>query len=166
MILATHAVVGAAVARLFPHYPIIGFLAAFASHYVLDAIPHWNYHLRSFRSTKETGHGRPDMVWGRDFLIDLSRIALDGSLGVGLAFLLFRPQSWRDVFITLAGIVGGVLPDALEFLYWKCGDTLLGRLQRFHRAVHTKEDIKSPMIGIFLQAVLVGLVSLFFYCTL
>jgi hypothetical protein len=158
MILATHAIVGAAVARLFPHYPIIGFLAAFASHYVLDAIPHWNYHLRSFRST-ETTHGRPDMAWGRDFLIDLSRIAFDGILGVGLAFLLFRPQSWHDAFITLLGIAGGVLPDVLQFLYWKLGGKPLGWLQRIHHAVHFKEDIENPIVGASLQ---VGLVALLF----
>ena len=159
MILATHAVVGAAVARLFPHYPLIGFLAAFASHYVLDAVPHWNYHLRSFRSTKETGRGRPDMTWGRDAFVDLSRIALDGMLGVGLAFLIFRPQSWHDALITLLGIAGGVLPDALEFLYWKLGGKPLAFLQWMHHTIHFKEDIKNPIIGASLQ---VGLVAILF----
>lgn len=157
MILATHAIVGAAVAHLFPRYPLIGFLLAFASHFVLDAIPHWNYRLRSFRSTKETGRGRPDMAWGKDFLIDLSKIALDGLLGVGLAFLLFRPQSWHDVLITLVGVMGGVLPDALQFLYWKLGGKPLAWFQRAHHAAHFGEDIENPIVGASLQAVFVGI---------
>lgn len=155
MILATHAIVGAAVAHLFPNHPIIGFFLAFASHYVLDAIPHWNYRLHSFRSTKETGRGRPDMAWGKDFFVDLSKIALDGLLGVGLAFLLFRPQSWHDALITLVGVAGGVLPDALQFLYWKLGGRPLAWLQRVHHAVHFREDIENPIVGASLQAVFI-----------
>lgn len=97
------------------------------------------------------------MAWGRDFFVDLSKIALDGVLGLGLAFLLFRPQSWHDVLITLVGIVGGVLPDALEFLYWKLGGKPLVWLQRLHHATHFKEDIKNPIIGASLQVVFIGI---------
>ena len=155
MILATHAIVGAAVAHLFPHHPIIGFFLAFASHFVLDAIPHWNYHLTSFRAARDSGTGRQDMVWGKAFLTDLVKIGLDGMLGVGLALLLFPPQSGYDALLTLAGVAGGVLPDALEFLYWKLGTTPLRWAQRFHNAVHFKEDIQSPFVGASLQAALV-----------
>ncbi len=157
MILATHAIVGAAVAHLFPHHPVIGFLLACASHFVLDAIPHWDYHLRSLESKKEFGRGRPDMAWGRDFFIDLSKIALDGVSGVGVAFLLFRPQSWHDVLITLVGIAGGVLPDVLQFLYWKLGGKPLAWAQWVHDTFHFKKSIESPIIGASLQIVFVGI---------
>lgn len=160
MILATHAVVGAAVARLFPQYPLIGFFAALASHYFLDSLPHWHYRLHSFRSTKETTHGRPDMVWGRDFAADLFKIALDGLLGVGLVFVLFPLRSWYDAMITCIGIAGGVLPDALQFIYWKLGGKFSVWMQRLHDWAHGKKEIHNAIGGVLSQVVLVALVGL------
>ena len=47
MILTTHAIVGGALASLFPTHPITAIAAGFASHFVIDAIPHWDYPLQS-----------------------------------------------------------------------------------------------------------------------
>jgi hypothetical protein len=47
MILSTHAVVGGAIASLFPSHPVLVAVAAFASHFAIDAIPHWDYPLRA-----------------------------------------------------------------------------------------------------------------------
>ena len=43
MILTTHAIVGAALASFLPSHPIAAFVAGFASHFALDAIPHVDY---------------------------------------------------------------------------------------------------------------------------
>jgi hypothetical protein len=45
MILSTHAIVGGAIASLFPSHPILIAAAGFTSHLVIDAIPHWDYPL-------------------------------------------------------------------------------------------------------------------------
>jgi hypothetical protein len=42
MILSTHAIVGAAIASFLPSHPTIAFVLGFGSHFVLDAIPHWD----------------------------------------------------------------------------------------------------------------------------
>jgi hypothetical protein len=47
MILSTHAIVGGALASLFPSHPVVIIAAGFASHFAIDAIPHWDYKLRS-----------------------------------------------------------------------------------------------------------------------
>jgi len=43
MILTTHAIVGAALASFLSSHPAAAFVAGFASHFVLDAIPHVDY---------------------------------------------------------------------------------------------------------------------------
>jgi hypothetical protein len=47
MILSTHAIAGAAIASFLPSHPTAAFVLGFASHFVLDAIPHWDYPIRS-----------------------------------------------------------------------------------------------------------------------
>jgi hypothetical protein len=47
MILTTHAVVGAALASFVPSHPATAFVLGFASHFVLDAIPHVDYPIKS-----------------------------------------------------------------------------------------------------------------------
>ena len=41
--LMTHAIVGAAIVGLVPAHPLLGLSLAFASHFILDALPHWDY---------------------------------------------------------------------------------------------------------------------------
>jgi len=47
MILSTHAIVGAALASFLPSHPAAAFVAGFASHFALDAIPHVDYLIKS-----------------------------------------------------------------------------------------------------------------------
>ena len=47
MILSTHAVVGAALASFVPSHPLAALVIGFASHFALDAIPHWDYPIKS-----------------------------------------------------------------------------------------------------------------------
>jgi hypothetical protein len=46
-ILSTHAIVGAAIASFLPSHPTTAFVLGFGSHFVLDAIPHWDCPIRS-----------------------------------------------------------------------------------------------------------------------
>ena len=88
MTLTTHAVVGAAAASLFPEHPYLAFAAGFASHFAIDALPHWEYghYLRSMQWDPAQGM-HTDMRLGKDFVRDLAIIAGDALLGFVLTFV-------------------------------------------------------------------------------
>ena len=136
MTLTTHAVVGAAAASLFPEHPYLAFGAGFASHFAIDALPHWDYghYLRSMQWDPAQGM-HTDMRLGKDFVRDLAVIAGDALLGFVLTFvaawiLKVSPE------IALVGAGAGIYPDLLQFVYYKIRKTrlepMLHDLQTFH----------------------------------
>ena len=158
MVLSTHAVIGAAVAQLFPTHPLVGFTLGFASHFVADAIPHWHYHVGSV--VREEGSKKGvDMVFrNKHFPYDLLKIGTDGLLGLGLAVFFFGASSPVLFSATVFGAVGGMLPDALQFVYWKWKHEPLASLQRFHHWVHAKSDLNArAFVGPAFQAALICL---------
>jgi hypothetical protein len=160
MTLTTHAVVGAAIASSMPNYPVVGLILAFASHFVLDAIPHWDYPLSS-QKTDNVNHMNDDMVINKDFFIDLLKIGTDMSCGVLLALLLFTLHGPHLFWIPMIGVFGAVLPDALQFAYFKWRREPLIALQRFHLWIHAKRDFDNkPLVGIPFQIAIMVLVVL------
>lgn len=153
MILATHAVAGAAVANLLPGHPMLGFVAGFVSHFFLDAIPHWHYALLSSRHD----HNNPmnsDIVLNKDFPLDLFKMGCDTLLGIELAVLFFHVSTPYFLSATLLGAIGGILPDALQFAYFKWRHEPLVSLQRFHHWIHAKESLdRYPIFGPFAQII-------------
>lgn len=148
MTLATHAVVGAAAASFFPASPLLAAGAAFASHYLIDAIPHGHYRLFSLRHAERPLEN--DMQFGRLFIVDLLRTGADFTIGIALSLFLFS-GSENGILIPLIGVVAGVLPDPLQFAYWKIRREPLTSLQRFHIWVHAKRDLshrRAHTIGI------------------
>jgi hypothetical protein len=80
VILSTHAIVGAAVASLMPDHPALAFASGVASHFAIDAIPHWDYPLRAISVKPNTGTALK-LNW---FLFqDLGLIMLDACVGFG-----------------------------------------------------------------------------------
>jgi len=161
MTLTTHAVVGAALASSMPNYPLLGFAAAFASHFVLDAIPHWDYSLSS-QKTDGVNHMNDDMRIDKSFVRDLARISLDMSCGIALALLFFTFHSPHLFWVPMVGAFGAVLPDALMFASWKWRHEPLTGLQRFHLWIHAKTRLGKPLLGISLQAAVIALVVIAF----
>lgn len=155
MILSTHAIIGAAVARLLQGHPILGFFAAFASHFFADAIPHWEYKLHSYTDDKEHPL-RSNMVFGRSFLRDLIFTGLDFGLGILVSWIFFigpADQAFVSAhYEVLLGALGGVLPDFFQLLYWKLRWWPLKQLQRFHLWIHSRVKLNDrPFLGITLQ---------------
>ncbi len=146
MTLATHAVVGAAIARLIPKHPIAGFFFAFISHFLIDAIPHGHYRLFSTKRDSENPLN-DDMVLGKNFILDLLNIGLDLLIGIGLTFAIFNQSSYLTLCL---GIIGGVLPDALQFAYWKIRKEPLTSLQKFHHNIHAKKKFNDNLPIAFL----------------
>jgi len=135
MILTNHAITGAALASLIPNQPLVGFSVGFLSHFVLDAIPHWDYNLES---KKEDGNKmNDDLVINRKFAKDILKIGTDGMTGLLLAYFLFSFYMKVSVFAVLCGAIGAMTPDALQFVYMKWRHQPLVSFQHFHIWIHT-----------------------------
>lgn len=151
MVLAPHAIVGAATAVVFRKHPIIAVCAAFLSHFVLDAIPHWHYRLASWHKDPSRPHGIR-VVFGKTIVRDLSIAAIDFSIGTGAALaasLMFVPHYF---LLVLAGAIAGILPDALQIVYYLFPDSAIRYLQRFHMAVHSKKNLdEQSSLGVAFQ---------------
>ncbi len=156
MILTTHAIVGAAAGRLFSD-PYMAFAAGFASHFIMDTIPHWAYALKS-RIRNEEEPLKEDIALNRKFIDDLARIGLDFIIGVSAAIFIFQSE---DGFIgapinLLAGMAGGLLPDFMQFLYFKIRREPLIFFQKLHIYVHQGGgDILALPYGISSQIIII-----------
>ena len=165
MILATHAITGVALATITPDQPILAFTAGVVSHFLLDAIPHWDYELRSKREN-ENNPLNNDMIIGRDFWFDLIKLGADTFLGLVLGWLFFYSffigHGSLGLLTFTAGAIGGLLPDALQFAYFKLRPPAGGwltALQRFHYWIHADHEKKlEPVIGVISQAFLVAVI--------
>jgi len=152
--LTTHAIVGAAIASLLPAHPYLAISAAFASHFLLDAVPHWDYPIRSDSIKPTVGAA---IKYDGDLLADMLTIGGDAVLGMGLALLLVaRPN---NLGLVLCGAAAAILPDALQFAYMRFPHEPLISLQRFHLWMHASRDLRGrPILGLTAQ---IGLVLLF-----
>jgi hypothetical protein len=154
VILTTHAIVGAAITTLMPAHPYLGISAAFASHFLLDAIPHWDYPIRS---DSVNPHVAAAMKYDGRLVADMLTIGTDAVLGMALALLLL---SGRGNFALVAcGAGAAMLPDALQFAYMRCPREPLVSLQRFHTWIHASRSLRErPILGVSAQ---MGLVVFF-----
>ncbi len=154
MTLTTHAVVGAAVASLLPQYPVLGLCAAFASHFLIDAIPHRDYTIAS--SSIDPKIGAP-MKYDKAFFRDVIVIGGDALFGVFLSLLFFAtPQNFLLVFL---GACIGILPDPLQFVYAHFPHQPFATLHCFHHWIHTRHRLKDSLfVGVVSQLVFVLLV--------
>lgn len=151
MILTTHAVVGAAAALAVSHNPLLAFFAACVSHFLLDAIPHWDYDIKSLvRNPTDSIQYR--IKPGKPFLRDLALAGLDGTAGVASAVILGFFFFSGQVEVALLGAIGGVLPDFLQLVHWVFPRAPLSGLQRFHRWIQSHASLKKmPILGVAAQ---------------
>ena len=118
MILASHIIVSGLLGATTQNY----FLAAvfgLSSHYMLDVIPHWDYLSDEFISKIKTETG---FLKNKKFWRTMLKVAFDILIGLSLLFVIFItttknpiPKNIIPIFIS---IFFGVLPDALQLLYW------------------------------------------------
>jgi hypothetical protein len=155
MILATHAIIGAAAAKVFYPNTAVASIIAFLSHFIFDAIPHWDYKLSSLLKKEQNSSIDNDMVLGKGFVLDIFKISLDFFGGIILSFILLNPSE-NQQSIVLIGALSGMLPDALQFLYWKTKIEPFKTIQKFHGFFHSKKKLKTKFIwGILFQATIV-----------
>jgi hypothetical protein len=147
MTLTTHAISGAAIASLLPTHPMLAIGAAFASHFLIDAIPHWDYPISSSSVSPQIGS---KMKFDKALFFDMTRIGFDALLGLSLAWLLFAAPHFS--WIIMLGALVAMIPDPLQFVYAHFKHEPLISLQRFHMWIHTKERLKGkPLLGVASQ---------------
>lgn len=155
MTLTTHALIGVSAASFLPKYPLLAFSAAFLSHFIIDAIPHWDYPIKSLEQNLDNPLENK-IAANKKFITDLIRIGFDFLIGITLSFLIFQPKNLIIGQTVFMGAIGGILPDPLQFLYWKIKKEPLISLQRFHIWIHTKTNLNDkPLIGIAFQIILI-----------
>jgi len=108
MLETPHVAVGAAIASKIPN-PLIAVPLAFASHFVLDAVPHWNPHIVT--ETKKYG-----MPTKKSVVV----IVIDSTLALAFgSFVAYQalPNTGHAITI-LAASLASVLPDLAESPYF------------------------------------------------
>jgi len=164
MILTTHAVFGAAVASLVPDHPIIGFTLGFASHFVLDAIPHKDYELISIESDSKSKIQLINILQKKFSLLrDIIFVSLDALVGFILAFLFFFNPAYPWIFFV--GAFGSLIPDGMTFLYLIFKNKSLAAFYHFHSGyIHSRYILKlNQFVGVIFQFVTVVVLIIIMY---
>ena len=157
MTLTTHAIVGAALASFLTASPLAAAAIAFASHFALDAIPHWDYPIASASVQPDKAAA---MQYDRALVRDVAVIGLDALLGTAIGLVLFASPS--NFSIVLLGAAMAILPDPLQFLYGRFPREPLRTLQLFHGWIHTERRLEGrPVFGLVTQLGFVLLVVAF-----
>lgn len=136
-----HILTGALIGQVAPT-PAASFLGGVASHFLLDVIPHAEGD--TFRQDPKAGPG-----------VELIEAAVELAVGVGaVAWLAGQCTSARVLSLGL-GILGGLLPDLIDFpldTFW--GVTILHR-RRWHWTVQRRH----AALGILTQVVMIGVAA-------
>ena len=154
MILTTHAIAGAAIGSLLPGFPAAAFVLGFASHFALDALPHWDYPIGSASIHPKKGGA---LTLDRALTLDLFHIGLDFALGIGVSLSFFHQPAALPAICD--GLIGGVLPDFLQFVYTRFPKSPIRHLQTFHERIHSPRRLRDEgktAIGIAAQVAIVA----------
>jgi hypothetical protein len=145
MLETPHVAVGVAIATKFPN-PWIAIPLAFASHFVLDRVPHWNPHL--YTETKKTG--KPSKKSTTIALIDIGMALILGS-----AFAYAALPDRGMALLILACSLFSVLSDAVKYPYYylKIRSKFMVAWVNFERSLQV--DTKGVFLGIFTQVVII-----------
>ncbi len=152
MTLTTHAVVGSLVGALAAHNLPLAATLGFVSHFAMDSIPHWDYHLSSTHEDHDNKLNSDMRVSDTKFAFDLLKIGIDVMLGLVVVKLLFYRSAWFLIIGAFIGALFAVLPDALQFVYWKFRHEPFISLQKFHIFMHAQTRLdKKPLLGVTSQ---------------
>lgn len=168
MILATHIVVAALAAKPVFQNPGLVFLFAIFSHYLIDAVPHWDYQLSSVKKDENNTIINATIIPNKKLLRnDLLKNLIDFLLGAAIVVLLISPfLNVKAIASIIALISGAILPDFLTGLnlVWKKFPIM--QLTKFHYFIHKKSrqlNIK-PLLGLNLNlAIIAAAILIYLY---
>jgi hypothetical protein len=76
-------------------------------------------------------------------------------LGISIAASALALSGRPVIPFVFIGALGGILPDALQFMYGRFPHEPLTSLQRFHIFVHGRYHISGTLLGIFAQIIFI-----------
>ncbi len=122
MVITPHILTSVALSRQINNIYLIPF-ASFILHFLVDAIPHWDYH--PFESTFKKGF----FIIGADYLISICIIFIIGFF-----------YNWRVLDYGLAFLASffGILPDIITVYikYYSLKNKLALKYRRLHNKIH------------------------------
>jgi len=128
-----HAIVGAAIATKVVH-PALAIPLSFASHFILEKVPHWNPHL----NTETEKFGRPTKRSTTIVIIDATTALVSGG------YIAYRALPNTALAITiLACCFFSVLPDVIEGPYFFLGvrDKAVKRWITFQKSLQVDTEV-------------------------
>lgn len=133
MLETPHVIVGAAIATKIPD-PLIAIPLAFASHFVLEMVPHWNPHLNS--ETKKYGH-----ISGRSTLF----VVIDSTLAL-VAGSIIAYQALPDTghaLTILFACLASILPDLVEapYFFLKMKGKIIEKWINFQKSIQSDVSV-------------------------
>lgn len=164
MTLTTHIVAGAAGARVFASNPVQGFIIGWLSHYVLDSIVHWDYPLTSAKPEIFAPNAKENLsLFNKALFGDALKVFFDVFLGFVLVFFFLDFRMDPRYSILIAGAMGAVIPDFLQFVFLVWKNRFLKFLQRIHVFIHAEGDLNDrPFLGIVSQAAIIFIILVLF----
>ena len=142
MLETPHVVLGAAIATKIPN-PWIAIPLAFASHFVLEKVPHWNPHINT--EIKKYGH-----VTTKSTIIIVIDSTLALAVGSYVAWLAL-PNTAHAATILLASLAS-VMPDLIEapYFFLKLRSRFILKWLAFQKSIQV--DI-TPFWGLLFQTI-------------
>ena len=128
-----HVIVGAAIATKVVH-PALAIPLAFASHFVLEKVPHWNPHL----NTETEKYGAPTKKSTMIVVADASLALISGS------YIAYRALPDTALAITvLAASFFSVLPDLIEgpYFFLKVRSEAVKRWIKFQKSLQVDTEV-------------------------
>jgi hypothetical protein len=149
MFIAGHAAAGALIGQQVGTNPILIFLLAFVSHFLMDIVPHGDGH-----------HVHDYFIGGKKHLKKLYNVLLVDSIATIILFALMMAYFQLNRMAVAWGVIGGVLPDLLVGIneIWKESKIKwFSKLHfRFHNALIDKIKVK-PWPGAIGQFIIIAL---------
>jgi hypothetical protein len=150
MLLTPHILVGALTGAKIQS-PWFVFILAFISHFILDAIPHREYEIRSLKRKKIN----------KKFLLDFLQVLTDLSIGIGATTFFVWHTPYRNY--ALLGMLAAILPDGLTFIYWRTKISILRPITDFHcKVIHPKNNKNTPLIWGLGSQLIIMAITIFF----
>ena len=150
MTLATHVIIaGAVIAPIAANAPLpIVFMIGVATHYLSDAIPHYDYPLRSAKQERAEVLHIELTPTPKNITIDLLKIGLDATLGIAVTLYLSQSFTPQTALPYLVAATGAILPDALQSVYWFWRKSPMHEIKVCHDFFHAKHRLKKDLLGI------------------
>lgn len=124
MTLTTHATLGAVIGQATGN-PVLGFTLAFATHLLIDMVPHG-----------DTGMSDNFRIHKRNQKLAIAYVVVDALVAIGFILLLANTRDIVSMKNFTWGIIGGLLPDFLVGVYEITKSPLLRWFYRVHFFFH------------------------------